>query len=45
MRTVIYVRYSSDQQRKASIEYQIEICRRYAERQAGPWSRSTRTAP
>ena len=33
MRTVIYARYSSDQQREASIEDQIEICRRYAERQ------------
>jgi site-specific DNA recombinase len=33
MRAVIYARYSSDLQREASIEDQIEICRRYAEAQ------------
>jgi len=33
MRAVIYARYSSDNQREASIEDQIEICRRYIERQ------------
>jgi hypothetical protein len=33
MRAVIYARYSSDQQREASIADQIEVCRRYAERQ------------
>ena len=33
MRAVIYARYSSDQQRAASIEDQVEVCRRYAERQ------------
>jgi DNA invertase Pin-like site-specific DNA recombinase len=33
MRAVIYARYSSDLQREASIEDQIEICRRYAERE------------
>ena len=33
MRTAVYVRYSSDNQREASIEDQIEVCRRYAERQ------------
>ena len=33
MRAVIYARYSSDNQRDASIEDQIEVCRRYAERQ------------
>ena len=33
MRAVIYARYSSDQQREASIEDQIEVCRRYAEAQ------------
>ena len=33
MRAVVYARYSSDQQRDASIEDQIEVCRRYAERQ------------
>ena len=32
MRAVIYARYSSDQQREASLADQIEICRRYAER-------------
>lgn len=29
MRVVIYARYSSDNQREASIEDQLEICRRY----------------
>jgi DNA invertase Pin-like site-specific DNA recombinase len=33
MRAVVYARYSSDLQREASIEDQIEICRRYAEAQ------------
>ena len=33
MRAVIYARYSSDNQREASIEDQIEICRRYIDRQ------------
>ncbi|MCB5946096.1 recombinase family protein, partial [Acidocella sp. KAb 2-4] len=33
MRAVIYARYSSDQQRAASIADQIEVCRRYIERQ------------
>ena len=32
MRAVIYARYSSDNQREASIEDQIEICRRYIDR-------------
>jgi site-specific DNA recombinase len=32
-RVAIYARYSSDNQREASIEDQIEVCRRYAERQ------------
>ena len=36
MRAVIYARYSSDLQREASIEDQIEVCRRYAEAQG--WS-------
>jgi DNA invertase Pin-like site-specific DNA recombinase len=31
MRAVIYARYSSELQREASIEDQIEVCRRYAE--------------
>ncbi len=33
MRAVIYARYSSENQREASIEDQVEVCRRYAERQ------------
>ncbi len=33
MRAAIYARYSSDLQREASIEDQVEICRRYIERQ------------
>jgi DNA invertase Pin-like site-specific DNA recombinase len=36
MRAAIYARYSSDQQRAASIEDQVEVCRRYVERQG--WS-------
>ena len=32
-RAVIYARYSSDLQREASIEDQLEVCRRYAEAQ------------
>jgi site-specific DNA recombinase len=33
MRAVIYARYSSDLQREASIDDQIEVCRRYADAQ------------
>jgi site-specific DNA recombinase len=33
MRAVIYARYSSDNQSEASIEDQLEVCRRYIERQ------------
>ena len=33
MRAAIYARYSSDQQRDASIEDQIEVCRRYIDRE------------
>ena len=33
MRAVIYARYSSDKQREASIEDQVEVCRRYAKAQ------------
>jgi hypothetical protein len=33
MRVAIYARHSSDNQREASIEDQLEVCRRYAERQ------------
>lgn len=33
MRAVIYARYSSDNQREASIDDQLEICRRYIHRQ------------
>ncbi len=32
MRAVIYARYASDLQREASIEDQLEVCRRYIER-------------
>ena len=30
-RAVIYARYSSEHQRAASIDDQVEVCRRYAE--------------
>src|SRR5260370_29620428 len=33
MRAAIYARYSSENQRDASIEDQIEVCRRFVERQ------------
>ena len=33
MRAVIYARYSSDNQREASLADQVEVCRRYIERQ------------
>ena len=33
MRAVIYTRYSSENQRAASIEDQLEVCRRYIEKQ------------
>jgi site-specific DNA recombinase len=33
MRVAVYARYSSDHQREASIEDQLEVCRRYVERQ------------
>ena len=33
VRAAIYARYSSDNQREASIEDQVEVCRRYAELQ------------
>ena len=32
-RVALYARYSSDQQRKASIQDQLRLCRLYAERQ------------
>jgi site-specific DNA recombinase len=41
MRAVIHARYSSDSQREASIEDQLEVCRRYVERQG--WGRSMPT--
>jgi site-specific DNA recombinase len=40
MRAVIYARYSSENQREASIEDQIEICRRYVARQGWTFVRS-----
>jgi DNA invertase Pin-like site-specific DNA recombinase len=33
LRAAVYARYSSDNQREASIEDQLEVCRRYADRQ------------
>ena len=33
LRAVVYARYSSDNQREASIADQVEVCRRYIERQ------------
>ena len=33
MRAVIYARYSSENQRAASIEDQLEVCRRFIDRQ------------
>src|SRR6187401_3788941 len=36
----VYARYPSDQQREASIEGQVRLCRLYAEKQG--WSVSTR---
>jgi hypothetical protein len=33
LKAVIYARYSSDNQREASIEDQVEVCRRYADAQ------------
>jgi DNA invertase Pin-like site-specific DNA recombinase len=32
-RVALYVRYSSDNQRDASIEHQLRLCREHAERQ------------
>src|SRR5919106_791277 len=40
MRAVIYARYSSDNQREASIEDQLEICRRYIHREGWTLVRS-----
>ena len=34
MKAVIYARYSSDLQSDASIDAQIEVCRRYAEQRS-----------
>ncbi len=31
MRAVVYARYSSENQREASIDDQVEVCRRYAD--------------
>ncbi len=33
MRAVIYARYSSDNQREASIDDQVEVCRRLIDRE------------
>src|SRR5260221_6985406 len=40
MRAAIYARYSSENQRDASIEDQIEVCRRFIERQGWTVGRS-----
>jgi len=40
MRAVIYARYSSENQRDASIEDQLEVCRRFIERQGWTLVRS-----
>jgi DNA invertase Pin-like site-specific DNA recombinase len=44
VRAVIYARYSSDLQRQASIEDQIEVCRRYAEAQGWTFVRTYKDA-
>ena len=43
MRAVIYARYSSDNQREASIEDQVGICRALFERQGWTLGRPTPT--
>ena len=41
----IYARYRSDNQREASIDDQVRVCRAEIERKGGTSSRSTRTEP
>ena len=50
LRAAIYARYSSDNQRDASIEDQVEVCRRYIARQgwtlsATPMTTARKVAP
>lgn len=45
MRVVIYARYSSENQREASIEDQLRICKERVVRRAGSCCRSSRTVP
>jgi hypothetical protein len=42
MKVAIYARYSSENQRDASIADQFRVCREFAQRQAGTSSASTR---
>ena len=43
MKVAIYARYSSDNQRDASIADQLRVCRAFAERQGWTIARSTPT--
>ena len=43
MRAVIYARYSSDNQREASIDDQVEVCRRYIQAHGWQPTRYSRT--
>ncbi len=43
MKVAIYARYSSENQRDASIADQFRVCREFAQRQAGTSNVSTRT--
>ena len=45
MRAVIYARYSSTNQRDASIEDQLEVAAASSSSRAGPRCEPTRTAP
>jgi hypothetical protein len=44
-RVALYARYSSDQQREASIEDQMRLCRMHAEKQSWWWPTATMTGP
>lgn len=43
MRVALYARYSTDNQRDASIAHQFRVCRAYAEKQGWQVSRNIRT--
>lgn len=45
MKVALYARYSSDNQRDASITDQLRMCRLRAERKAGPSSRNILITP